>query len=107
MTNSDCATNTPKTTEQVREALPAKHPIRVKEHGSTIPFKEVLLDFLQQLVNDMSLAHYGCEGPQLDQGQDGVDVRVGLGDRGVSVGPPRAGRVAGAGDVLHGDGGAG
>eukprot|EP00961_Rhodomonas_salina_P040388 542667-Rhodomonas_salina.1 len=40
-------------------------------------------------------------------GQDGVDVRVGLGDRGVSVGAPRAGRVAGACDVLHGDGGAG
>eukprot|EP00961_Rhodomonas_salina_P249032 3365682-Rhodomonas_salina.1 len=64
MTNSDCTTSTQKTIEQVREALPAKHPL--KEHGSTIPFKEVALDFLQPLVNDMSLAHYGCEGPPLD-----------------------------------------
>mmetsp|Transcript_8068 Transcript_8068/g.16097 ORF Transcript_8068/g.16097 Transcript_8068/m.16097 type:complete len:118 (+) Transcript_8068:776-1129(+) len=66
MTNHDHTTKRrPKTAEEVREDLPARHKLR--EPGSTIHVEERLLNYLQPLVNDMSLAHYGCEGPPLEQ----------------------------------------
>ena len=57
--------NPAETTAQLRAKLHAQHPL--KQPGSTLPVEPLLVDFLCSLVCDMSLSHFGGEGPGITE----------------------------------------